>query len=110
MIEKAQNSRALPVTLSGSRLGSPESRAAARALSGPDGFPVVIREFVKARGPRDADGRPTGPPTCWSNTAEVDGKLFVRDANESQEDFKDRCIAAAPATRWGFVTMMGDAD
>jgi len=109
MIERTQNADMLPVTLSNSPIGSAESRAAARALIGPEGPAIVITELISARGPRDEDGRPTGPPTCYSDTAEVDGKLFVREENESQEDFRARCIAAAPATRWGFIQMNGDA-
>jgi hypothetical protein len=77
MAEKTQNANALPVTLSKSPIGSPESRAAARALSGHERFPVIIRQFVSARA-RDKDGLPIGPPICRSNTARVYGKIFVR--------------------------------
>jgi hypothetical protein len=108
MVEKKTKDDVLAETLS-RELGSPESRAAARMLACSARPPIIITEYVSAVGPPDEDGCPTGPVTCDSRTAEVNGKILVRGETESDADFRERCIAEVPAMKWGFVTMRGDA-
>ena len=108
MLEKKQKEDVLAETLS-REPGSPESRAAARMLAGSERPPILITEYVSAKGPLDENGAPTGPPTCESRTAEVNGKILTRAENESDAEFRERCIAQVPALRWGFITMKGDA-
>lgn len=108
MVENKLKEDILAETLS-RELGSPESRAAARMLAGSERPPILIVEYVSARGPRDEDGCPTGPVTCDSRTAEVNGKILTRAENESDAEFRERCISEVPARKWGHITMRGDA-
>jgi len=74
--------------------------------------PTLISEYVRGAGPRDEEGRRTGPPVvCDSRTAEVTvfnggTKTFVREAGESLRNFERRCCNSLPAG--GVVRMKGD--
>jgi hypothetical protein len=83
-------------------IGSPESRAAARRILGQT--PIVITQYVAREGPRDEEGRPTGPIREFKS-ALVEGKTLNREESESLEDFEQRCIRVLPARKWGFLTM-----
>jgi hypothetical protein len=107
MLEKKKKEDLLAETLS-RQPGSPESRAAARMLTGPEGPPIIVTEYVSP-GPRDEQGRMIGPPTCNSKTAEVNGKVLIRGGTETDANFRRRCIAAVPARKWSFITLRGDA-
>lgn len=96
-------------TVSSSPIGSPQSRAAARAACGPGGAPIFVSEYTKA-GARDETGCPIGPVVvCKSKTATVNGKLFTRADGESEEQFRERCFAACFVFRQNTVRFHGDA-
>lgn len=88
-------------------VGSPQSRAAARAACGAAGKPIVVSEYIT--GTRNEDGGLSNP-RCVSKTATVNGKEFVRAEGESDADFRNRCFAACRPFQWDFVTFRGDAE
>lgn len=94
-------------TVSSEPIGSPQSRAAARAACGADGAPIFIGEYVKTTA-RDETGCPTAGAVCESKTATVNGKLFTRADGESEEDFRERCFAACFVFRQNTVRFHGD--
>lgn len=105
MAENTSTKKILPETLSAAAIGSPESRAAARAMLSAFEFPILVRQFVSAV--RDEQGEIIGV-ICDSKTASVNGAEFYRGKNESNEAFQDRCGAAVPVGVVGDVTMRGD--
>jgi hypothetical protein len=105
MPDSIGGSKIITDTLSSSPLGSPESRAAARRMLSALDFPVLIRQFVCAV--RDEHDEIIAV-ICDSKTAEVNGAEFCRSANESNEAFQNRCVAAVPVGQVGLVTMRGD--
>lgn len=95
-------------TVSSSPIGSPQSRAAARAATGADGAPIIITEYVT--GTRDEEDGVLNNPRCLSKTADVNGKPFNREETETDDDFRNRCFAACWVFKPNFVTFMGDAE
>lgn len=106
MTENSENGQSLPDTLSGSPLGSPESRAAARLLvNDPSRPPSLLVLFVEPP-PRDDKGRPLGPPVrCAVHHADVNGKRLVRGKTESLEHFEARVVGELPAGRPGLAVL-----
>lgn len=105
MAENIGTKKILSDTLSQSEIGSPESRAAARAMLSTCAFPVLVRQFVRAV--RDQQGEIIGV-ICDSRTASVNGVEFYRGKNESNEAFQNRCVLACPVGQVGLVAMRGD--
>lgn len=95
-IKRIENKLAAAVTASGEKLRPP----------------ILISQYVRGSGPRDEEGRRTGPPVvCDSRTAEVTvfnggTKTFVREAGESLQNFERRCCNSLPAG--GVIRMKGD--
>lgn len=80
------------------QLGSPEGRAAARAvLADPEGRPpYLILEFVGVM--HDSNGAPVGPNVDFKR-AEIGDRVFERGEGEELEAFKARVIGELPATQ-----------
>jgi len=79
-------------------LGSPEGRAAARAvLTDPEGRPAyLILEFVGVM--RDSSGELVGPNEDFKR-AQIGERVFERGERETLEAFKARVIGELPATQ-----------
>lgn len=86
-------------------VGSPEGRAAARAVLADPGCgpPYLILEFVGVM--HDSSGRPLGPNEDF-NRAEIGGRVFERGEGEALEAFKARVIGELPATQAGGLPMV----
>lgn len=100
MIENRKPEAGLPDTLLQAEIGSPESRAAARALleDGSSRPPSICISFVK-RPVRDADGKFVEPRVRPhdSRRARVGDQVFERLDCETLEDFKWRVFLSLPA-------------
>jgi hypothetical protein len=97
MTEKATKADALLVTLSSSPIGSPESRAAARAYLFADDRPPDI-DLIWDSKEEVLAGRDD------SNRAKWGEKEFVRSTGESLEDFKKRVHDRLPVGGFPKVT------
>ncbi|MGB8802708.1 MAG: hypothetical protein WCC97_18670 [Candidatus Acidiferrales bacterium] len=106
MSENAEEAHDPLDTISSAPIGSPASRAAARAAAGGAGAPILVTEYIT--GTRGEDGR-LMDPRCLSRTAEVNGREFVRAEGESDADFRKRCYAACFVFKLNLVTFRGDA-
>lgn len=95
-------------TVSSSPIGSPQSRAAARAAAGASGAPIFVTRYIT--GTRDEEDGVLSNPRCLSKTADVNGKTLNRAETESDDDFRQRCFAACWVFKPNFVTLMGDAE
>ena len=72
-------------TVSSSPIGSPQSRAAARAAAGASGAPIFVTQYIT--GTRDEEDGVLSNPRCLSKTAEVNGKTLNRAETETDDDF-----------------------
>lgn len=96
MTEKMGKRELLPETLSTSPIGSPESRAAARARCERLGAPDVVIRIVRAPR-RDIQGQiipPRSPAGIVS--ASCGGMSFPRLAGESETELIARALAGRP--------------
>jgi hypothetical protein len=69
-------------------IGSPESRAAARAMIGPREIMIIV--FMKPNGVY-------GGELCDSDHCTLGGKEYFRLPNESMDQFQDRVIDLQPS-------------
>lgn len=112
MTEKIEKGVALPDTLLSRPVGSPESRAAARALLDSTNHPPSIEVFFMRPGKRDENDRLISPPVeCDSRRASIGlngGKNIERAEGESLAGFKTRVSDELPATGGGLAIFWND--
>jgi hypothetical protein len=111
--EKNHQNDFLPEKLMTAELGSPQSRAAARALL-VDRWPyrpppVVIIEFVSMAKPGamiEAGDLPLEPDLAETQLPGSPGRReFHRQASETRQQFIDRITATLPALRPGMIVL-----